>query len=256
MDHDLILYPFNAPFFILSAIPALVYVLLHLIARKRPKKQRAALLSAVMLLTVAGFAVYKLLLSRDASYSAVLLEAGLLPFNWWNELPLQLCNINMLMIPISLAADRRSLYGFCFFSGTLGALTALVMPSTGFSGCSILLPRMIGYFLTHWMVFFGALSLLTLGIYQPKYRDIPKLLTTFAVICTAIFGINLLLRCTGLSPTANYWFNVATEGNPLLEIFYSWIPIPLLYIAPAFLIMALYMLVVISVFNMVSRAKG
>ena len=60
------------------------------------------------------------------------------------------------------------------------------------------------------------------------------------IIALLVFGINLLLRITGLHPNANYFFSVETEGNPLLELFYRFIPFPFLYLLPSIVILAVY----------------
>ena len=174
-------------------------------------------------------------------------------FNWWGELPLHLCNINMILIPIAVMKDRRSLMSFCFFLGPLGALMALLMPGNGFEGYSILLPRMIGYYGTHFMVIIEALALATFGLYRPRFRDFPGTLLTILVISIAVFCVNLLLRATGLHPKANYFYSVETEGNFLLELFHRWIPIPYLYLMPCYLILCPYMAVVTFGFWLADR---
>ena len=65
----------------------------------------------------------------------------------------------MILIPIAVLTNRRPLMSFCFFVGPLGALMALVMPGTGFDGYSILLPRMLGYYGTHFMVITAGFAL-------------------------------------------------------------------------------------------------
>ena len=161
----------------------------------------------------------------------------------------------MILVPIAVMTDRRSLMSFCFFLGPLGALMALLMPGNGFEGYSILLPRMIGYYGTHFMVIIEALALATFGLYRPRFRDFPGTLLTILVISIAVFCVNLLLRATGLYPKANYFYSVETEGNFLLELFHRWIPIPYLYLMPCYLILCPYMAVVTFGFWLADRKK-
>ena len=65
----------------------------------------------------------------------------------------------------------------------------------------------------------------------------------------------MLLRWTGLHPKANYFFSAETEGNPLLEIFYGWIPVPFLYLMPSIVILGVYMLAVTLPFELTERRK-
>ena len=71
----------------------------------------------------------------------------------------------------------------------------------------------------------------------------------------AVFGFNMLLRTTGLHPKANYFFSVETEGNPVLDLFYSRIPYPWLYELPSILILLPYMLLITAGFAFADRKK-
>ena len=85
-----------------------------------------------------------------------------------------------------------------------------------------------------------------------------RLLTMLAlfVIALVVFGINMLLRATGLHPKANYFFSVETEGNPLLELFYSWLPWPFLFLLPSIVIVAVYAGVITAGFALADRLRG
>ena len=144
---------------------------------------------------------------------------------------------------------------FSFFLGPLGALMALVMPGNGFDGYSLLLPRMLGYYGTHFMIVIEGLALVTFGLFRPRFRDLPRAVLAILLIALCVFGINMLLRWSGLHPKANYFFSVETEGNFLLEIFHSWIPYPFLYLLPAVGILVPYMLLVTLGFTLADRRK-
>ena len=177
-------------------------------------------------------------------------------FNWWGELPLHLCNINMILIPIAVLRRSRPLMCFCFFVAPLGALMALLMPGNGFDGYSLLLPRMLGYYGTHFMIVIEGLAIVCFGLYRPKFRDLPRTVLAALLITLVIFGINMLLRWSGLHPKANYFFSVETEGNFLLEIFYKWIPVPFLYLMPAVLILTPYMALITAPFAIADHMKA
>ena len=176
-------------------------------------------------------------------------------FNWWGELPLQLCNINMILIPIAVLRKSRPLQCFCFFIAPLGAMMALLMPGNGFSGYSLLLPRMLGYYGTHFMIVIEGLAIACFGLYRPRYRDLPRAVLAAILIAICIFLFNMLLRWSGLHPKANYFFSVETEGNFLLEIFYKWIPYPFLYLLPSIGILGIYMVLVTFPFAIADRIR-
>ena len=67
----------------------------------------------------------------------------------FNELSLHLCNINLFLTPLGVWKRNRSIMGFSFFVAPLGALMALLFPEPLFSGFSLFLSRIFGYYVTH-----------------------------------------------------------------------------------------------------------
>lgn len=246
----LILRPLNGVFFGTLLLFGLVFLVLSLCVRSKSDQTRRKLLAGLMIFTLIGFVAYKVVLRLDEPYSAITAAAGNGEFSWWSELPLQLCNINTILIPIACFTKKRPLESFCFFAAPLGAAMALMMPCAGFDHYSILLPRMIGYYFTHFMVFFGGIAMWSFGIYKPKYKDMLGCVILALCLTFVIFCINMLMRKTGLNPHANYFYCVETDGNPVLDLFYSWIPYPFLYMLPAVFIFVPYMLVITSLFHL------
>ena len=246
-----IMRPLNPLFFAVFGVFLLLLVLAAVLLRGKSETTKGAVLIAACVATLIGFVFYKYFLSIDSDYNVI--TAGMGGFNWWGELPLQLCNINMIIIPIAVLKKNRSLMCFGFFLGPLGALMALLMPGNGFDGYSLLLPRMLGYYGTHFMVVIEGLALAAFGLFRPKFRDLPKAALAVLVIAFVIFLVNLLLRWTGLHPKANYFFSVETEGNFLLELFHRWLPFPFLYLLPCIVILGVYMLLVTIPFELADR---
>ena len=248
-----IIRPFNGVFCACFALFLLLLALAGVMLRGKSERTKKVVLVTACVLTLLGFFVYKYFLSIDAEFHEATAAMG--GFNWWGELPLQLCNINMILIPIAVLTNRRALMSFCFFVGSLGAMMALVMPGAGFDGYSILLPRMLGYYGTHFMVIIEALALAVFGLYRPRFRDLPGTVAALVLVSLAVFGVNVLLRTTGLHPKANYFFSMETEGNPVLELFYRFVPYPWLYELPSILILLPYMLVITAGFAIAERKK-
>ncbi len=255
MNQDFwIVSPLNRLFFITFAAFILLLVIASLLLRNKSEKVRETVLVVACIITLIGFFIYKYFLSIDSDYNVITANMG--GFNWWGELPLHLCNINMILIPIAVLRKSRPLKCFCFFLAPLGAMMALLMPGNGFAGYSLLLPRMLGYYGTHFMIVIEGLALVCFGLYRPKFRDLPRAILAALIITFCTFLINLLLRWTGLHPKANYFFSVETEGNFLLDIFYSWIPVPFLYlIIPSVVILGTYMMLVTFPFELADRLR-
>ncbi|MBQ5961079.1 MAG: YwaF family protein [Firmicutes bacterium] len=248
-----IIRPFNLVFCIASLCFILLLIVASLLLRNKSEKTKKAVIVTACVITFIGFFVYKVFLSLDKEYNVITQNMG--GFNWWGELPLQLCNINMILIPIAVLTGKRPLMSFCFFVGPIGALFALMMPGNGFDGYSLLLPRMLGFYGTHFMIIIEALAIVTFGLYRPKFRDLPMTIVTLLCVAFVVFCINMLMRWTGLHPKANYFYSVETEGNFLLDLFHSWIPVPFLYLLPSILILGPYMLLVTGGFELAGRIK-
>ena len=246
--------PFNALHIGCFAFFFLLLAAASAILRKKDERVRKYVLVVACLVTLVGFFVYKGFLSVDREYDAVTQATG--GFSWWGELPLQLCNINMIMIPVAVLWDKRPLKGFCFFVGAMGAAMALCVPGNGFEGYSLLLPRMLGYYGTHFAIVVEALALATFDLYKPKLRDLPLVLVSLFGITLVIFGVNTLMRVTGLHPNANYFYTYDPEGNALLSLFYGWLPVPFLYLLlPASAILTVYILLVMAIMQIVTRIR-
>ena len=249
-----IMRPFNTLFLIIFAAFILLLVIASLLLRGKSERARRIVLVAACAVTFVGYFIYKYMLSLDSDYNVITANMG--GFNWWGELPLHLCNINMILIPIGVLKKSRPLMCFSFFLGPLGAMMALLMPGTGFNGYSLLLPRMLGYYGIHFMIVIEGLALVCFGLYRPRFCDLPRAVLAAFIITLCIFLINMLLRWSGLHPKANYFFSVETEGNFLLDIFYGWIPYPFLYLLPCILILGGYMLLVTTPFALIDRARS
>ncbi len=249
-----IMRTFNPLFFACFAFFIALLVIASLLLRKRSEKTKKIVLITACIVTFIGFFIYKYFLSIDTEYDKLVIETrgG---FTWWAELPLQLCNINMMIIPIAVAIKNRPLMSFSFFMAPLGALMALLSPAVGFDGYSIFLPRMLGFYGTHFMIIIEGLALATFGFYRPKFRDFPKTILTIVILLLVITGINLLLIKTGLYDRANYFFTMEHEGISILKLFWSWIPVPVLYLLPGAVILGVYMSLVTTPFAIADAIK-
>ena len=106
------------------------------------------------------------------------------------------------------------------------------------------------------MIVIEGWALVTFGLFHPRFSDLPKAVIALFFLGLTVFGINMLLRWSGLHPKANYFFTVETEGNALLELFHSWLPVPFLYAIPCIGILGVYMALVMGLLAAVERLRG
>ena len=118
-----------------------------------------------------------------------------------------------------------------------------------------MLPRMLGYYITHFLVVTTCLSLGTFGLLEPGFSDLPKTLAATFIITFLIHLVNTLFRISGLYEKANYFYTIETEGNFLLEIFFRWIPFPFLYLMPGLVILTVYILLVLGILALVRKIR-
>ena len=108
----LIMEPFNGVFWCVFAIFTGIFTTCTMILRNKPEKVKEKAFLAICLVVFIMFFVYKYFLSIDEEYDVITSNMG--GFNWWGELPLQLCNINMILIPVGIITQNRALLSFCF----------------------------------------------------------------------------------------------------------------------------------------------
>ena len=251
---NLIMTPFNGLYFICWGIAIAIMVAIGLIFKNKSEKAKTIFIVSFCLFTAALFFVYKGFLSVDEDFLNKTVPK-LTKFNWFNELPLQLCNINMFLIPIGVLTKKRGIMGFSFFLAPLGAGMALFFPELAFTGESILLPRMLGYYITHYFIVISGISLATLGFFKPKFKDFPNIFVTLISLSFVIHCVNLILRATGLCTYANYFFTMDDVGISILALFHKFIKIPYLYMLPSLLILAVYMAIISLVFFIIDKLK-
>lgn len=246
----MIIRPFNAVYCIFMIILLLLTALICLLLRKGSMSKKKRFIVILCTFNIVLFFVYKAALSVDSEFLVI---SNINKFNWFNELPLQLCNINMFLIPIGVLTNKRSVMGFSFFVAPLGALMALLFPDPAFAGYSLLLPRMIGYYLTHAFIFMAGISLAALGFYRPKFSDFGGITVTLIAVSVSAHIINMLLRVS-LCKHANYFYTYGANIS-ILKLFWKWIPIPYIYELPSLIILFSYMGAITFLFWLSDRKR-
>ena len=239
----MIIRQFNLVYFSLILIMALAIILLSIIYKGKTQRQKDLFIIVIGIFNIVFFIIYKICLYFD-DYEFVI----------WDELPLQLCNINMFIIPIAVMLKNKYLLSFGFYVAPLAAIMAITFPELDFTNNSIFLMRNIGFYGTHMIIVIIGILLVTFGYLKPNIKDIGYLVIPTIILSLCAFLINILLfKVTGFE--TNYFFTMNTANISLLNIFYNLIPIKYLYLLPAMGILIAYVLIINGCFKLFKKNK-
>lgn len=106
------------------------------------------------------------------------------------------------------------------------------------------------------LIIICGLSLATLGFYRPRPKDLPGIAGTFLMLGFGALLVDLLLRHT-ICPQANYFFVFGQDVDiSILNLFWKWLPVPLLYELPALAILFAYMGLICFVFSALDKHRA
>lgn len=231
-----------------------------------------SLLFAVVLTVGLHFLLRKLSDRRKTAVLFVLSFAGIsaIVFNlvtWGSPLeylPLHMCSVHALILPVTVATRHRVLGMFSLFC-CLGAILALVV-NTGQAHFEILSPTFAFYYFPHALEAAVPILLFTTGLIRPEGRAIlPTVLFTVLVYTAVHFtnvGINAYAAAQGLANwegntlTVNYMFSLSHEENPLLKLFWRCIPYPYWYMYAAVPLLAVYLSSVWGLTRLLSKKRS
>ena len=92
----MIIKPFNLVHIVVLLLAVALTITASLLLRKKEQKTKDYIMVGLSIFNIIFFIIYKIWLSKD-DYD----------FNIWKELPLQLCNINMFLIPLGIILKNK-----------------------------------------------------------------------------------------------------------------------------------------------------
>ena len=209
--------------------------------RNGTDRQKNKVLIAAALL-IDGFELFKIVLmcfrSRD-------------PMLWLYELPLFLCSIQLLVIPLAAFSKgrlREASLDFVMVFGILGAVLGTYGAGNNYASYPVLGFDNVVSGITHGISGFCSLYIGICGMRSMKKRNIPLVCGILTAFCVMAYTANILLDY-------NYMFLMRGDGTPY-EIFYglvngSRIFYPMVVIGMFFL----YILVFYLIHAMVQKAR-
>ena len=156
-----------------------------------------------------------------------------------NYLPLHLCSINAMMLPIAVFTRNKTI-GNLLLVWSLGALVALVL-NFEMTETVLFSESFNFYYFPHIFEFGIPVLLFKLGLVKKDPRCIGSTLSITMAIYTVVHVINTCINTYIPDADVNYMFSIEAT-NPLTELFYKLIPCQYWYMYLVLPIVAVYLL--------------
>lgn len=174
---------------------------------KSPEEKNKVLIVAAVLID--AFELFKIVLCCFRAHD---------PMNWIYNLPLFLCSIQLITIPLAAFSKGRikeASLDFVVIFGLLGALLGTYGAGTNYSAFPVLSFDNIVSAITHDISGFAAIYIVTAKMSSLKKQNIWITFTILLGFCAAAYIVNRLFPC-------NYMFLMQGDGTPY-DIVYNWV---------------------------------
>lgn len=242
---------FNLTYFLLLAFIAGAIIFFSLYMKKRSLFDKKCLIFCICLFNLILFFFYKIGLYVGHEE----LTSRGYEFDIWLELPLQLCNISLFLVPIGILLNNDKLYAYGFYIAPLAAFFAITFPDNNFTETNIFYLHNIGYYFTHVIIIIDGILLVTLGIFRPNFKTAVFLNLIVVVLSAVIFGFNCFVRHFIGSP-ANYFYTYEHQDISILKLFWSIVPIRYLFAIFAMFILNAFIVIVTLPFYFKDKKKA
>lgn len=138
--------------------------------------------------------------------------------HWTRELPLFLCSIQLIAIPLAAFSRGRvkeAVLDFVMIFGLLGAIMGTYCAGNNYTAYPVISINNVASGITHCISGFCSLYILLSGMTSMKKRNIPITLWILFVFCLAAYIANIFTNC-------NYMFLSRGDGTPY-DILFNWV---------------------------------
>ena len=162
------------------------------------KKNRVLIVTAIAIDTVELFKIVTMCI-RGAD-----------PWGWLYNLPLFLCSIQLIAIPLAAFSKGRlkeASLDFVMVFGVLGAILGTYFAGQNYACYPVISLDNVASGITHTISGFASLYILISGMCSMRKKNIPITVLILSVFCVLAYLANLLLDC-------NYMFLSQGDGTP------------------------------------------
>lgn len=225
----------------LMVIMVLCAVLLGRRNKERNEKDKNRVLIWAALL-IDGFEIFKIVIMCWRSHN---------PMGWTGELPLFLCSIQLITIPLAAFSKGRvkeASLDFVTIFGLLGAVLGTYMAGNNYSCYPVFSMDNVVSGITHSISGFTALYIMISGMASMRKKNMPITLVILGGFAVMAYVANLFLDC-------NYMFLSRGDGTPY-DILYQWVNgNPVLYPLGVIALFVLYIAVFRKIYSKVQEGK-
>ena len=189
-----------------------------------------------------GFELFKIAFNLGAS------EDG---SSWKRDLPLFLCSIQLIVIPLAAFSKgklREASLDFVFIFGILGAILGTVGAAQNYNAYPVLsFPNVVSG-ITHTISGFASLYIVISGMTSMKFKNLPILLIILTAFCVTAYVANVLLDY-------NYMFLMYHDDTPYV-MFYDLVGgHPVFYPMIVVVLFYLYIFAFVYIYNVIKNRK-
>ena len=187
-----------------------------------------------------GFELFKIAFNLGASEDAS---------SWKRDLPLFLCSIQLIVIPLAAFSKgklREASLDFVFIFGILGAVLGTIGAAQNYNAYPVLsFPNVVSG-ITHTISGFASLYIVISGMTSMKFKNLPILLIILTSFCVTAYVANVLLDY-------NYMFLMSHDGTPYV-MFYDLVGgHPVFYPMIVVVLFYLYIFAFVYVYNIIKN---
>lgn len=173
------------------------------------------------------------------------------PFDWLYNLPLFLCSIQLITIPIAALSKGRlkeASLDFVFIFGLLGAVLGTYLAGNNYSAYPVLSFDNVISGITHSISGFCALYIVISGMQSMKKKNIP---ITFAIM----LGFGVAAYIANVTLDYNYMFLMRGDGTPY-DILYNLVGgNPVIYPIMVIVLFIVYISLFYGIYFIISKKK-
>ncbi len=172
--------------------------------RENEKKNKVLIVSAILIDVIEIFKIVMLCIRHENA------------MHWIYELPLFLCSIQLIALPLAAFSKGRikeASLDFVLIFGILGALLGTYGAGNNYAAYPVLSLDNVASGITHTISGFASLYIAISGMASMKKRNIPITFSILGVFCALAYVANLIIDY-------NYMFLMRADGTPY-QIFYD-----------------------------------